>query len=245
MRATIDHLISKIYWSIQNRVRSTFVAGGSVSRNASVGKYCWIGQGAEVHGNVTLGEYSYIVGPNTFVDEAIIGKFCSIARNAIIGPPGHDYRWVSTHKFISSKSHKFMSDDRPWPQKDAPIIGHDVWIGMNSVILRGVKIGHGAVIAAGAVVTHDVHPYSIVAGVPARHIKYRFPEHARRALLEMKWWDWDEDQLREALPCFYDMDAFLARYGPNAQTSLVDAGRSTARAGKHEDAPKMVLTRSH
>lgn len=75
--------------------------------------------------------------------------------------------------------------------KTAPVIGHDVWIGAKATILRGVKIGHGAVIAAGAVVNKDVEPYSIVGGIPAKHIRYRFDEATRKRLLALKWWNYD------------------------------------------------------
>jgi len=220
VRTTIDRLMSGVYWSIHNRTKGTFVASSHVSRKASIGRHCWIRQGVEVHDNVSLGDYSYVIGPDTLIDEAAIGKFCSIARNVIIGPVGHHHEWVSTHPFIYSAFYGFVERDKPIPQKSAPVIGNDVWIGMNSVILRGVEIGHGAVIAAGSVVTHNVEPYSIVAGVPARQIKHRFPEEVRRALLELKWWDWGDDRLREALPCLCDVDGFLARYGRGTRPTV-------------------------
>jgi acetyltransferase-like isoleucine patch superfamily enzyme len=190
----------------------TFVASNRVSVRAQIGKYCWIRQGVEVCSKVKIGDYSYIIGSNTYVEEAVIGKFCSIARNVIIGPSDHNYYWISTHPFIFSTFYKFIEHDKTRPQKSAPVIGNDVWIGIRSVILRGVTIGHGAVIAAGSVVTHDVDPYSIVAGVPARHIKYRFPKQVREALLEMKWWDWNEERLKEAVPLFYDVKEMIRRY---------------------------------
>lgn len=212
MRRIIDKLVSKVYWSIQNRVKHTFVASNNVSFRIQIGKCCWIRQGAEVKCKVRIGDYTYIIGPNTYVEEAEIGKFCSIARNVIIGPCDHNYNWVSTHPFINSTFYEFIERDKPRPQKSTPVIGNDVWIGMNSVILRGVKIGHGAVVAAGSIVTHDVEPYSIVAGVPARHIKYRFSKQFRDALLEIKWWDWNEEQLKEAVPLFYNVEEMIVKY---------------------------------
>jgi acetyltransferase-like isoleucine patch superfamily enzyme len=226
MRAILDRLLTAVYWRIQNRVKHTYVASNRVSRDAVVGKHCWIRQGAEVCGNVTIGDYSYIVGPNTYVEEAVIGKFCSIARNVIVGPYNHDYHWVSTHPFVYSTFYGFLKHDQPGVQKSAPVIGNDVWIGMNSIILRGVRIGDGAVIAAGSVVTRDVESYSVVGGVPARHIKYRFPGQARNALLRVKWWDWNDDRLEEALPFFHDMDEFLARYDGKACPVLTGAGKN-------------------
>jgi acetyltransferase-like isoleucine patch superfamily enzyme len=218
----LDRLVSRLYWSIHNRVKGTYVASRNVSWKTSIGKHCWIREGAEIRGKVIIGDHSYIIGPNTFVDEAVIGKFCSIARNVIIGPPDHDYHCVSTHPFIYSAFYRFIESDRPASQKRVPIIGHDVWIGMNSVVLRGVTVGHGAVIGAGAVVTHDVEPYSIVAGVPARHVKYRFPGPIREALLEIKWWDWDEDRLRDAIPSFYDVGEFVRRHDARIPATAAD-----------------------
>jgi acetyltransferase-like isoleucine patch superfamily enzyme len=235
-----------VYWSIHNRAKGTFVASSSVSWKISIGKHCWIRQGAEVCSNVTIGDYSYIIGPNTYVEEAVIGKFCSIARNVIIGPTNHNYHWVSTHPFIYSTFYRFIERDKPSPQKAGPVIGNDVWIGANSVILRGTKIGHGAAVAAGSVVARDVAPYSIVAGVPARHIKYRFPEHVRDALLELKWWDWGETQLREAIPLLYDVDEFIGRHDGKRRRSTADDHRDRTRESvklpdKHGNAARLLL----
>ena len=212
MRKIINRLVSEVYWLIRNRVKHTFVASSRVSFGVHVGKYCWIREGAEVCSNVRIGDYSYIIGPNTYVADAVIGKFCSIARNVIIGPSNHNYNWISTHPFISSTFYGFIEHDKSGLPKSAPVVGNDVWIGMNSVILRGVTIGHGAVVGAGSVVTHDVEPYSIVAGVPARHIKYRFPKHVRDSLLEMKWWDWSEERLKKAVPLFYNVEEMIEMY---------------------------------
>ncbi len=224
-------LASTAYWLIHNRARGTFVASNDVSRKASIGRHCWIRQGVEIHDSVTVGDYSYIVGPGTLIDEAVIGKFCSIARNAIIGPPGHNYDWVSTHPFIYLKSYGFAECNRPIFQKNPPTIGNDVWIGVNSVILRGVHVRDGSIIAAGSIVTRDVEPYSIVAGVPARHLKYRFPEQTREALLGIQWWNWGDEQLKEALPLLSNVEEFLVRYGPMDRPIVVGSEKGEARIG--------------
>jgi acetyltransferase-like isoleucine patch superfamily enzyme len=92
------------------------------------------------------------------------------------------------------------------------IIGSDVWLCSKAVILSGVTIGHGAVIAAGAVVSRDVAPYSVVAGNPARHVRWRFPEDIRNALLEAAWWEWSEQEVRGVshLLCSNKVDDFLS-----------------------------------
>jgi carbonic anhydrase/acetyltransferase-like protein (isoleucine patch superfamily) len=97
------------------------------------------------------------------------------------------------------------------------VIGNDVWSGFGSVVSPGITVGDGAIIAAGAIVTRDVPPYSIVGGVPAKVIKYRFDEPDREALLRIRWWDWAEERVRAhieqlASPAIAD---FIARHDPN------------------------------
>ena len=91
----------------------------------------------------------------------------------------------------------------------APVIGNDVWVGMNVIIMRGVTIGDGAVIAAGSVVTADVEPYSIAGGIPAKHIRYRFSKEIIESLLEIRWWDWPEEKIRKNVHLFYDIENFI------------------------------------
>ena len=94
-------------------------------------------------------------------------------------------------------------------------MGNDVWIGRNALILSGVTIGNGAVIAAGAVVTKDVAPYEVVGGVPARHIKLRFGVETVIALNRIAWWDWPMEKIQESLPLLLsaDLAGFVAKYG--------------------------------
>ena len=101
-----------------------------------------------------------------------------------------------------------------WRRSTPVTIGHDVWIGHGAVILAGRSVGTGAVIAAGAVVTKDVAPYTIVAGVGAKVVKRRFPEKLADALQELAWWDWDHERLRQALPDFRALGAegFVEKY---------------------------------
>ena len=91
-------------------------------------------------------------------------------------------------------------------------IGHDVWIGERAIIIDGLTIGTGAIIAAGAVVVKDVEPYSIVGGVPAKHIRFRFEEEVRTKLLNSKWWDKSEEYLSEHYADFLDVNSFLDKY---------------------------------
>jgi acetyltransferase-like isoleucine patch superfamily enzyme len=89
-------------------------------------------------------------------------------------------------------------------------IGSDVWIGVESIIMAGVHVGHGAVIAARSVVTNDVPPYAVVGGAPAKVLKYRFGERLIKRLLEVSWWDWPDRLIKDNLPCFYTQDIDVA-----------------------------------
>lgn len=135
----------------------------------------------EIRGHVEIGAYTFIRGGRLC---AKIGAYCSLAPNVAIGDGEHPITWMSTHPFQYGRS-SFNGWDEAKDftgalrvplsiAKRMPVIGNDVWIGTNVVVLRGVNIGNGAVVAAGAVVTKDVPPYAIVGGVPARIIKYRF-----------------------------------------------------------------------
>lgn len=149
----------------------------------------------------SVGDYSYI-GNKTAVVYASIGKFCSIANECHIGMGTHTLRNVSTSPIFTEKNngtgHTWTNVSTKNPFKHVEI-GNDVWIGFRAVILGGVKIGDGAVVGAGAVVTKDVPPYAIVGGVPAKIIKYRFCEKEIKKLLELSWWNLPENILRNNL----------------------------------------------
>lgn len=137
-------------------------------------------------------------------DRLIIGRFCSIACGAkfLFTSANHTLRSLSTYPFpIFFEEWGLDKADitGAWDNKGDLIIGSDVWIGFEAVILSGVTIGDGAVIGARAVVTHDVPPYTIVGGVPARPIRKRFPDHVISRLLELSWWNWPEERIRENL----------------------------------------------
>jgi acetyltransferase-like isoleucine patch superfamily enzyme len=176
------------------------------SRNVSS---CYIDQLVEVApkcklyksrivGNVKIGSYSSIIGPNTHVlsklNEITIGKYCSIAHNVTIIEYQHKILRPSTFYFHQNIYNGSVFDDLE--SKGSIEIGHDVWIGTGAVILGGVKIGNGAVIAANSVITKSVEPYSIVGGNPAKHIKYRFDSDLIAKLESMKWWDFSIERIQ-------------------------------------------------
>jgi len=134
--------------------------------------------------------------------ESEIGKFCSIAGNVKIGLGEHPIDCLSTSPYLYSENLGYIKGlSEIYAEKN--IIGNDVWIAQNAFIKGGVNIGDGAVVAAGAVVVKDVPPYAIVGGVPAKIIKYRFDEETIKELLELKWWDLDDEIIRK-LP-FHDI----------------------------------------
>lgn len=154
--------------------------------------------------NVNFGAYSY-VGPRSRLINVSVGKFCSISWDCEIGLQSHPTNFISTSPIFFEKCNGTGSS---WVPKsnvsvELPVeIGNDVWIGARSMIMGGIEIGDGAVIAAGAVVTKDVPSYAVVGGVPARLIGYRFPEEIVDVLLKVKWWDIPENELKKKLELF-------------------------------------------
>lgn len=163
--------------------------------------------------NSKLGYGTYI-GRNTQLHNVRVGKFCSIAENVIVGLGMHPISYVSTHPstYYNTKrtlgftyAEKSLYSPYRWLDKEEKIIssiGNDVWVGTGVIILDGVSIGDGAVIAAGAVVTKDVEPYSVVGGVPAKIIKYRFDSKIIDFLLKFKWWDKSDAWIRDNFTLF-------------------------------------------
>lgn len=142
-----------------------------------------------------LGKHTYVQKQTTIVN-AEIGKFCSIASNVSIGPGIHKIDGVATHPAFFLKHTPLLKtfvDKDLFESSKKTTIGHDVWIGEKVVILDGVKIGTGAIVAAGAIVTKDVEQYAIVGGVPAKHIKYRFDSETIDLLQKSEWWNYPEE----------------------------------------------------
>ena len=138
-------------------------------------------------------------------DELRIGKFCSIACGAkfLFNSANHTLRSLSTYPFpIFYEEWGLEGKDirQAWDNKGDIVIGNDVWIGYQAVILAGVTVGDGAIIGSRAVVTRDVPPYTIVGGVPAKPIRKRFDEDTIARLQALRWWDWDQETIRRAIP---------------------------------------------
>lgn len=145
----------------------------------------------------------------------VVGNFCSIASGVSIYLGGnHRTDWVTTYPFghiHTAKFNKFNGAGHPATKGDV-IIGNDVWIGADARIMSGVTIGDGAIIANNSHVVKDVEPYSIVGGNPAKLIRHRFTSEQINKLLEIKWWNWDDQKINKFTPllCNPDIDKFIA-----------------------------------
>jgi phosphonate metabolism protein (transferase hexapeptide repeat family) len=181
------------------------------------GAFVEIGRGSRI-AHSDIGDYSYC---DRYADIAntTVGKFANIAAFVRIGATDHPMEKASLHHFHYRSADYFddADDDAAWfahRRSRRSVIGHDTWFGHGAQVRPEVTIGHGAVIAGGAIVTRDVAPYMIVAGIPAVPIRARFAPDIAAAMLALAWWDWPHDRLRAALDDFRNLCAqdFLARY---------------------------------
>lgn len=184
---------------------------------STLGRYTEVGARTKLL-EVEMGDYSYVVN-DADIAYARIGKFCSIAAMTRLNPGNHPTWRASQAHFIYRASAYFPGEEDEaeffqWRRDQRLTLGHDVWIGHGAVVLAGRSVGTGAVVAAGAVVSKDVPAYAIVAGVPARVVKARFPADIAARLQALCWWDWSHEQLRTALPDFraLPIEGFLEKY---------------------------------
>ncbi|OGS68209.1 MAG: hypothetical protein A2Z87_12590 [Gallionellales bacterium GWA2_54_124] len=169
----------------------------------------------------------YQIGQGTYGDLTVLswgegailsmGSFTSVASGVKVFLGGeHRIDWVTTYPFNVLWESASQLEGHP-KTKGNVIIGNDVWIGTEAIILSGVKIGDGAVIGARAVISRDVPPYSVVAGNPGKVVKYRFEEKVIEQLLEIAWWNWSEAKIKAAMPQFLDNDisCFIEKFAIN------------------------------
>lgn len=194
-----------LYFKILKKLR------GRALNNVKKGRCVKIYTGCDIV-NTTIGDFTYL-GLDTKVFNTNIGKFCSISNKVIIGSAEHPTNWVSTSptfENVKNSGSNFRFANEELPPIKITNIGNDVWIGEGAMIKQGVTIGNGAVIGAMAMVTKDVPAYSIVAGVPAKVIRYRFTEDIINELEEIKWWNLDDNTLKKVGKYIKEPEKFIS-----------------------------------
>ena len=187
-------------------------------------------------GTVVVGRHTYgIPRVDTYrgsESRVIVGNFCSISRDVVIITGGiHETRWISTFPFRVRWQMPGAYEDSQTITRGDILIGSDVWIGTGATILSGVSIGHGAVVAARAVVTKDVPHFSVVAGSPARIVRYRFGPGQIEALLRIAWWNWSDERILECVPLLSspDIEHFISKF-INEEPASSQAARSRSQS---------------
>jgi phosphonate metabolism protein (transferase hexapeptide repeat family) len=195
-------------------------------RQSKLGAFVEIGEGSHILETV-MGDYSYTA---RYADIAysFLGKFVNVAAFTRINPGEHPYHRASLHHFMYRASY-FWPDEPDeaavfdWRRSRPVRIGHDTWIGHGAIVMKGVTIGNGAIIAASSVVTKDVPPYAVVGGTPAQLIKWRHPAPVAERLQALAWWDWDHERLKRALPDFRALsaEAFVEKYEGEMRRTVI------------------------
>lgn len=183
---------------------NTIVSIGCTINKIKVGNNIFLGERVSIF-NCEIDDFSYI-NNDSKIRNTSIGKFCSIGPNVKIILGKHPSTFVSTHPvfYANNKPFKTFSDAVYVEEYGHVKIGHDVWIGEGAIIPNTVTIGNGAIITARSVVTKDVEPYSIVGGIPAKHIKFRFDKEMINIINDSKWWDWNPNELKNIFKILHD-----------------------------------------
>jgi acetyltransferase-like isoleucine patch superfamily enzyme len=164
-------------------------------------------------GNCFVGKFTYFSGDSN-ISRSKIGRYCSIAKGVKIGLIPHPTsKFVSVSPLFYTTGGQNYADKKYFEESLTTEIGNDVWVCENALIKAGVKIGDGAIIGAGAVVTKNVEPYAIVVGVPAQIKRYRFTEDQIKFLVAFKWWDKPDEWVKENWKDFHDIEKFIEKYG--------------------------------
>lgn len=176
--------------------------------------------------NVHMGDYSS-VGIDSKISNAIIGRYTVIAREVYVGVGAHPTNFLTAHSIFYKNSPWGFHPE--WVKRidynESPVchIGNDVWIGTRAIIMDGVNVSDGAIVAAGSVVTKDVPPYAVVGGVPAKVIKYRFPQEMIDCLLDIQWWNLPDNEITKAIDIFHIKNPTLEdlkRYFPDKKDDI-------------------------
>lgn len=204
-----------LYSKFVKKIQGTCVINSTIDKSSVVGTSCNVVR-------LEMDRYSYF-GNDCQIVNTKIGAFCSISDHVFIGGAEHPMDWVSTSPVFQNVRHsgptkRFARFDLPQLKKT--IIGNDVWIGHGVTIKQGVVIGNGAVIGSNALVTKNVPSYAIVGGVPAKLIKYRFPQEVIDRLEEIQWWNLPDEKITEVVDLFHIKNPSLEdinRYFPETE----------------------------
>ena len=207
----MNHFVKGWFKHLRNKKISNFAFVSSTNSISIKAKICRL---VKIK-HSSVGDYSYI-SANCDITNTTIGKFCSIADNCRIGTASHTLNNISTSPIFTLKHN---ATGTTWTEESIDHrndtkqvnIGNDVWIGTRVIIKDGVTIGDGSVIGAGAVVVKDVPQYAVVGGVPAKVIKYRFPQPIIDKLLQLKWWNASDEKLKDNIFYFQSEDITLEK----------------------------------
>lgn len=190
---------ASLKWRFGCNIEGVRVAYAVALTRVEMGEFANIAHHAELT-DARIGKRSSI-GRYTKIRNSDLGAYCSISWDVTIGAVGHPLNLPSSHAFSYRAQFGIVDSDFSMTHERVRI-GNDVWIGCGAIVMPGVTIGNGAVIGAGAVVTNDVEPYSVVSGVPARFMRYRFGRELIEQLESLCWWDWDDVKLRSRISFF-------------------------------------------
>jgi len=194
-----------------NEPTARIAVNSNVSLDTKLDKYVKILPRCKI-GKCKIGRYTYIGNDCDFA-RTEIGAFTSIGPQVICGMGSHPLDFISTYPGFYKKEasgSEWLGNLIEFKDQKETIIGSDVWIGVRAIIVAGINIGHGSVIAAGSVVTKDVPPYAIVAGVPARVVRYRFSQDEINLFLKSKWWDFPIESIKNSAKYCHEPNEFIA-----------------------------------
>ncbi len=207
-----DFIKDYIYLSrLRLKYPGRIIRSAAIGKNVDLGLPCAISRGTQIGDNVAIGDYSY-VNDGTVIGSGKLGKFCSIGYFCQIGVQEHPTQYLSTSPHTYGAKNIFRMQNF-WNDFNAPpMIGNDVWVGSQSLILQGITIADGAIVAGGSVVTKDVSPYEIVAGNPAKPIRKRFNDQQIADLLDLNWWHLPTAQLQELRETFLAKEEWYSKF---------------------------------
>ncbi len=193
--------------------RNSIISRSTLSNNVRIYDNCFLYK-TKIDSHTYVNQYAQLLRVN-------IGKYCSIASHVYVGAAPHPMDRITTHPmtFLNDFGHFIEEDDpevKSMREETRTSIGHDVWIGQGVVVMPNIGINSGAIIGAHSVVTKDVPPFAIVAGNPAKVIRYRFDDETIQKLMSIAWWDWDETLIKARISDFYHIKKFVAKYHSSA-----------------------------